>query len=127
MRIWMLLLLLFTSCRSSNSTQLTQRQEIKKRESDYTIECALQLKGRTEVPLADGTRADIVTDSVVYEVDYARKWYEAVGQSLHYARVTGLQPGIILIITKPSDQTYVQRLNLLKKHYKLNLKILTTD
>lgn len=56
--------------------------------------------GEQEVRLWDGSRVDIATDSVAWEVDWADKslkWAEAVGQSLYYAAVTGKKPGIILI------------------------------
>jgi hypothetical protein len=37
------------------------------------------------------------------EFDWAEKWAEAVGQSLHYARMTGKRPGIVLILREESE------------------------
>ena len=51
-----------------------------------------------EVRLADRTRVDILTEDYAIEVDFATKWAEAIGQALHYARMTGRKPGVIIII-----------------------------
>lgn len=61
---------------------------------------------RVEVRQRDNSRVDIVTDSLAIEVDRPHKWTEAIGQSLHYARLTKLKPGIVLIVprdAKPRD------------------------
>lgn len=65
--------------------------------------------GQTEVKLSDGTRADCVTTNYVVEVDFAQKWAEGIGQALHYARLTGKQPAILLIIEKESDWRFFKR------------------
>lgn len=57
-------------------------------------------KGKS-VRLADGTIADLVTKDISYEVDFYNKWYEAIGQSQHYARISGKKPGVILIVKPP--------------------------
>ena len=44
------------------------------------------------------------------EVDFAGKWAEAIGQSLHYSRMTGKRAGILLIMLAPKDQKYLERL-----------------
>lgn len=62
-----------------------------------------------EVRLSDGGRVDCVTSEYVYEVEFARKWAEAVGQSLYYAQATGKKPGIVLIAGADDDR-FVQRL-----------------
>ena len=38
-----------------------------------------------EVVMKDGTRCDILTSTHAIEVDFAKKWAEAIGQSLNYA------------------------------------------
>lgn len=45
----------------------------------------------------DNVRVDIETRYYAIEVDFSRKWAEAVGQSLYYAHLTGKRPGIVLI------------------------------
>lgn len=69
--------------------------------------------GDEEVVLSDRTRVDCVTDEYVIEVDFARKWYEGVGQSLHYATVTGKKPGVALIMDD-SEQRFMDRAKRLK-------------
>ena len=59
--------------------------------------------------LSDKTRCDCITESHAVEVDYASKWYQAIGQSLHYSVVTGKKPGVVLI-AGPDDQKYIDRL-----------------
>lgn len=65
--------------------------------------------GQTEVKMEDGTRADCVTTNYAVEVDFAQKWAEGIGQSLHYARLTGKQPAILLIIEKQTDWRFFKR------------------
>lgn len=55
-----------------------------------------------EVRMTDGTRADIVTDTWAVEVDRPKKWYEAVTQSLHYARLSHRNPAVVLVVPKSS-------------------------
>lgn len=43
------------------------------------------------------TRADCLSPTHAIEVDWAGKWAEGIGQALHYADMTGLMPGLILI------------------------------
>lgn len=53
--------------------------------------------------LQDGTRCDCVTDTHAVEIEKANKWAEAIGQSLHYAVLTGKRPGIVLIADNNSE------------------------
>ena len=55
-------------------------------EKYYQEKWCAEHNGQAEVVLADKTRADCITDTHVIEFDFARKWYEAVGQSLYYGR-----------------------------------------
>lgn len=64
--------------------------------------------GKPEVRLWDGTRVDLLTDTEAIEIDFARKWAEAIGQCLYYAEVTGKEPAIILLAGE-SDQRFVYR------------------
>lgn len=77
------------------------------KESDYQTEWC---KGQIEVRLPDQTRVDCLTDEYAIEIDFANKWKQAIGQSLHYALVTGKKPAIALIVRQPSDQKYVEQL-----------------
>jgi len=75
--------------------------------------------GQTEVVLPDQTRADCITASHAIEFDFAKKWYEALGQALYYGLQTGKRPGIVLIIESPTDRKYWLRLNSTIDHFKL--------
>ena len=71
---------------------------------------ATQRDGQAEVVLIDGSRADIINDTHAYEVEWAKKWPEAIGQSLLYAQLSGKKPAIILLLRdKPNDKIYVLR------------------
>lgn len=78
--------------------------------------CAAQ-GGRAEVVLSDGTRADCVTATHAVEVEWAENWYEAVGQALHYARLTGKRAGIVLLLRGPGDERFWRRLSALVQHH----------
>lgn len=67
-------------------------------------------KGQTEYRLEDMTRVDCLTDTHAIEFDFAKKWAESIGQSLHYARMTGKKAGIVLIIEKDKDMVYYNRI-----------------
>lgn len=70
--------------------------------------------GRMEYRLDDGTRVDDLTRDHAIEYDFANKWAEAVGQALHYSRMTDKKPGIVLILRKPDDLQYLKRIQALK-------------
>ena len=76
--------------------------------------------GYTEVPLSDNTRVDCLTETHAWEADYGPKWAEAIGQSLHYARMTGKQPGIVLIAPSEAQLERVQRI---VYHYQLPITV----
>lgn len=81
-------------------------------EDDYNTKWCEQQEGVREKTLFNGSRVDCVTpDGYAVEADFANKFNEAVGQSLHYAAVTGLSPGILLIVEDwERDKKYVERL-----------------
>jgi hypothetical protein len=62
---------------------------------------------------------DCRTDTYVIEFDYADHWYEAIGESLHYALQTGKKAGIVLIMEHASDRRYWEKLNRTIDHYRL--------
>ena len=75
----------------------------KQSERYYQEKFAREIGGQVEVVMKDGTRCDILTATHAIEVDFAKKWAEAIGQSLHYALHTGKRPGVALIVLSPSD------------------------
>jgi len=94
-------------------------------EKAYQSHWCTQAQGITEYRLPDRTRVDCVAQGYAIEFDFARKWAEAVGQSLHYALQTGEQPGIVLILEKPSDARYLERLSPLAEKYGIRLWTIT--
>lgn len=64
--------------------------------------------GVTEYRLDDRTRVDCLTRNYAIEFDFAPKWAEAIGQSLHYAKKTGKKPAIYLIVENEKQWHYVE-------------------
>lgn len=64
---------------------------------------------RLEVGLADRSRCDILTTSVVWEVDFARKWREGISQALLYGSLARRPSGLILLCSRARDRIHVQR------------------
>ena len=83
--------------------------------------------GVIEHVLSDHTRVDCLTAEYAIEYDFARKWAEAIGQSLHYARMTGKKPGIALIMTKDTDDRYLERVNGVIEEYQLPITVWTVE
>lgn len=65
---------------------------------------ASKYQAETEVRLEDGSRVDLLTPTHSIEVDYPKKWAESIGQSLHYAELTGKKPGVILLLSDPKTE-----------------------
>ena len=55
------------------------------------------------------SRVDFLTKEYAVEIDFARKWPEAIGQSLYYSLVTGKKPAIILLAVPRKDDRFVYR------------------
>ena len=81
--------------------------------------------GRLEVVLEDRTRIDCETAQYAIEYDFARNWAEAIGQSLHYARLTGKKAGIVLIIENLKDCRHVVKANDNISYYWLPIRLQT--
>ena len=79
--------------------------------------------GVIEYRLEDGKRVDILTDKYAIEVDFARKFYEAVGQSLLYSARTDKLPGIILIVESKEDERYREDLDEIIECWQLPIKV----
>ena len=76
-------------------------------QQDELAECrrlAPKYDAQVEVKLADDTRVDLLNDEYAYEVDWAPKWAEAVGQSVHYGLMTNRKPAVILLLKDPSTE-----------------------
>lgn len=72
--------------------------------------------------LADGTRADCITQTHAIEFDFDKKWAESLGQALHYAQQTGKRAGVVLIMERGGEK----RLEALKstiEHFSLPVDV----
>lgn len=87
---------------------------------------AAKVGGQTEVTAGDGTRVDILTSTHAIEVDFAKKWGEAIGQSLNYGFQFDRKPGILLILESPSDRKHLIRINSIIRHYDLPIEVWDT-
>ena len=106
-------LLLFTGC-----------TEKKHKEKYYQTQLCNDLDGVMEQSLLDRTRVDCLTDEYAIEVDFAKKWAEAVGQSLYYALMTEKKPAIgIIVRDNKKDKRRLKRVERLADKY--HIKIFT--
>jgi hypothetical protein len=114
----------------STSTHISTSKNINSKtkhhnEKYYQQEFCKKVLGIMEYRLNDGTRIDCYTSTYSFEVDFAKKAYEAIGQSLHYADVIDNKPGIVLIVRRAKDKKYVNRIKHTAKKY--GIKIFTID
>ncbi len=92
-------------------------------ESDYSDIIAKRIGGEREVTLWDGSRADIVTDELAIEVDWAPKWQQAIGQALYYGIMTGKRPAIYLLVRdQRKELKYVLRCQVVCAKYDIELR-----
>lgn len=99
----------------------TQKMKPNQVEMYYENEWCTPDFGRKEVILWDMTRVDCMTKDYAIEFDFAKKWAEAIGQSLYYSKITGKSPAIVLILTSPTDYRYVKRIERLDNGIKVFL------
>ena len=78
-------------------------------------------KGIQEYKLIDDTRVDCLTKTHAVEFDFASKWAESIGQSLHYAMMTNKKAAIVLIIENRNDFKYYNKIKPLCSKYDIAL------
>ena len=88
-------------------------------EAWYQAQWCAERNGQAEVSLGDGTRVDCLTSTHAVEFDFADKWAEAIGQSLHYARQSGIRAGVVLIVESADDRRFWVRLTGTIEHFGL--------
>lgn len=79
-------------------------------EKDYSDYIQTLIGGEREYSVESG-RVDLLTDEFAFEIEWARKWKEAIGQTIWYALQTNRKPAIILIMETKSDYKYFVQLN----------------
>ena len=90
-------------------------------EADNVNYYCSQIKGNIEYRLADKTRVDCLTEITAYEFDFAKKFYEAIGQSLYYSIKTNRNAGIYLIVQDFNDFKYINRAIVVCSKYNIEL------
>lgn len=105
--VFTLLASLLVCCSTYPLNQSEFEQKAKYKEADYVN---AYCKGIVEYQLPDKTRVDCLTDDYAIEFDWAKKWAESIGQSLYYAKMTGKKPAVAIIIKKPTDRIYIERI-----------------
>ena len=92
-------------------------------ESFYQHQWCNLNNGKVDYSLPDRTRVDCLTETHSVEVDFARKWAEAIGQSLHYSSMTGKRAGILLILRTPNDDRLLNRMESVIQHFDLPIDV----
>jgi len=100
---------------------------VQKKEKDYAEMWCSHHDGILEHLLADRTRIDCLSSTYAVEVDFAPKWKEAIGQSLHYAELSDHEAGIVLIVRSERDMKYLAALERVIEAYELPIKVWTTS
>jgi len=111
-------IILFLTCTTASAKHLYP-------EKYYQQHWCSKNLGQSEVKLIDDTRIDCLTKTHAIEFDFASKWAEAIGQSLHYSRMSGKNAGIVLIIEKNSDYKYFNKIKPLCEQHNITLWAMT--
>lgn len=93
-------------------------------EKDYQVPFCNDLGGVLEYRLDDLSRVDCLTDEYAIEVEFAKKWKEAIGQALFYGVKTNRTPAIALIVDG-NDTKHINRLNVVAERY--GIKVFYVD
>ena len=101
---------------------LSYAQTNKLQEKDYSDYIQQLIGGEREYKVHSG-RVDLLTEEYAFEIEWAGKWKESIGQSLWYALQTNRKPGIILIRRSSNEYKYFQMLNSTLEFSGLNDKI----
>lgn len=96
-------------------------------ESAYRDAWCKEAKGVTEFRLRDNTRVDCLTKNYAVEIEFARKWSQSVGQALHYARLSGEKPAVVLIIEDEGDWDYYWKLIKIAKNKGIEIWYITPN
>jgi len=96
-------------------------------EKEYQKIFCEKVRGKMEYVLSDRTRVDCQTSTYSFEVDFGRKAFEAVGQSLYYSMMTGKKAGIVLIQETKADNKYIGRILKLAEKYNIHVFIINKN
>ena len=97
-------------------------------ESSYQHAYCSVNNGIEEYELHDKTRVDCLTDNYAIEFDFANKWAESIGQSLHYGLMTGKKPKVVLILDSKyydKQMVYVERVKKIGQMYSIDVEYIS--
>ena len=94
--------------------------EVIGQELNLDTQCSVKVNGRRYQP-------DICGKSVVYEVEWGGKDYEAIGQALTYAFIFKKKAGIIFLVSKESEMRRVKTALPVLKALKIESMIYEVD
>ena len=94
----------------------------RKKEQFYTEELRKVLGGSPAV-YDDDTICDCETFDAAFEVDFANKWAESVGQALHYAKKSKKKPGVYIIVRSIAEEKHVEKIAQLCRDHNIILFI----
>jgi len=78
--------------------------------------------------LPDESRVDLLSPTHAWEVDWAHKWSEGVGQSLLYSIWTGKKPGLILLVKdRRKEKHFILRAKLVCEKVGIELRTEKAD
>jgi len=100
------------------SQSITRQLPVKNdwRETQWSAHLAKSVNGQPEFRLPDGSRIDILTDKTAWEVEWADKWPEAIGQAAFYGISTDRKPGVWLLVKPGDDERYLRCLLVCRKY-----------
>ncbi len=79
-------------------------------EQDHSKHIQTLIGGKREV-VVEGGRIDLLLEDYAFEIEWAAKWKESIGQALWYGLNTNRKPAIILLSQDLNDYKYLIRLN----------------
>ena len=85
------------------------------KERDWSAFLAERLNGDPEWVLPDGSRIDILTEDIAWEVEWSDKWPEAIGQSVFYAMAMDRKPGVYLLLRGNKDEDWLRCMSVCRK------------
>lgn len=102
-------------------------EPVRKNEAYYRDLLAIEVGGKVEQQMGDGTRCDIITDTHAIEVDWASKWKEGIGQALWYGFQSNRPAKLALIVRNQRDRVHVLRCRSLIEHNGLALEVIVVE
>lgn len=77
--------------------------------------------------MPDQSRCDCMNATHAVEFDFGKKWAESIGQALNYGAQSGKRAGIVLILERPGDERYLERVLKVREVYGLPLDVWAVD